>query len=255
MALKIDKPLVSADWLFSNLEDKNLIILDATIPKVTSKIDDIVDEKEQIKNAIFFDIKNTFSDQKSALPNTALLPKEFEEEVQKLGVKKESCIVVYDDLGIYSSPRVWWLFHLMGFTNIAIVDGGFPEWKLKNTPGLLRECPGKNKKKGVNMLTLKFVEDFTDVPGGRYKKESDYSGEAFRKDILIPKIKEAIDTDVKLLIDLDGAYGYQPSFLDESFGKISQYFNTNKILKTLVFKSEDQKHLPDKIIKMIKGDM
>jgi thiosulfate/3-mercaptopyruvate sulfurtransferase len=132
MALIINKPLVSVDWLHSNLENKNLIILDATIPKVTSKKDaNSKKVKSVIKGAIFFDIKNVFSDKNSLFPNTVLSKEQFEVKAQEIGVNKNSCIVVYDDIGIYSSPRVWWMFQLMGFKNIAILDGGFPEWKLK----------------------------------------------------------------------------------------------------------------------------
>ena len=43
-------------------------------------------------------------------------------------------MVCYDDLGIYSSPRVWWMFQLMGFPNVAVLDGGLPEWKTSNFP-------------------------------------------------------------------------------------------------------------------------
>lgn len=135
MSLKIDKPLVSVDWLFVNLENENLIILDATLPKVTANKDEQKEvQKKQIKGARFFDIKNTFSDINAPFPNTILSPKEFEKKTQILGINDNSCIVVYDDLGIYSSPRVWWMFQLMGFQNIAVLNGGFPEWKSKEYP-------------------------------------------------------------------------------------------------------------------------
>ncbi|MFY9243989.1 MAG: sulfurtransferase [Polaribacter sp.] len=154
--------IVSADWLFQNLKDENLIILDATIPKVTAKKELVIDKKMQIKNAVFFDIQNTFSDQNAPFPNTVLSAKEFEINAQKLGINKDSFIVVYDDLGIYSSPRVWWLFQLMGFTNIAVLNGGFPEWRSKNYP---IEKPTKQQLKKGNFLTvyqplkIKFTQD------------------------------------------------------------------------------------------------
>jgi thiosulfate/3-mercaptopyruvate sulfurtransferase len=135
MFLKINKPIVSVDWLFKNLNNKNLIVLDATIPKATAKKDAISsDEKELIKGAIFFDIQKIFSDESAPFPNTILSAKVFEKKAQELGVNNDSCIIVYDDLGIYSSPRVWWMFQLMGFTNIAVLDGGFPAWKSKSHP-------------------------------------------------------------------------------------------------------------------------
>lgn len=135
MKLQIDHPLVTSDWLYANFNHPNLIILNATIPKVTSKEKVVkTTDKEQIKGALFFDITNQFSDKKASLPNTMLSSKDFEKEAQKIGINKDSCIVVYDDYGLYSAPRVWWMFQLMGFTNIAVLDGGLPEWKSKNYP-------------------------------------------------------------------------------------------------------------------------
>lgn len=134
MVSRISKSVVSVDWLFKSLDSQNLIIFDATIPKVTAKKEVSSDEKQQIKGAIFFDIQKTFSDENASFPNTVLSAKAFEEKAQQLGISKDSCIVVYDDLGIYSSPRVWWMFQLMGFTNIAVLDGGLSAWNSKNYP-------------------------------------------------------------------------------------------------------------------------
>ena len=110
------------------LNDPDLIILDATIPKVTSSNGSNSNEKKYLKGARFFDIKKTFSDQESEIPNMLPTPAHFEMECRKLGINKSSNIVVYDDLGIYSSPRVWWMFKTMGHANIKVLDGGLPEW-------------------------------------------------------------------------------------------------------------------------------
>ena len=141
-----NKPLVSVDWLYRNLDTNKLIILDCTIPKVTenAKLEEV---KEQIKGAIFFDIKKIFSDVNSPFPNTVLSPDNFEEKAQQLGINSDSVLVVYDDLGIYSSPRVWWMFQLMGFKNVAVLNGGFPLWKSKNYP---IETPKKHQLKKGN---------------------------------------------------------------------------------------------------------
>lgn len=163
MHLKIDKPLVSVDWLLNHLEDENLIILDCTIPKVTSnKNDVIVDEKQRIKGAIFFDIKNVFSDVTAEFPNTILSEIEFEQKVQQIGINNDTCIVCYDDLGIYSSPRVWWNFKLMGFDNIAVLDGGLPKWKESNYP--IEKAKKHQLKKGdfkanYHQEKVKFTSD------------------------------------------------------------------------------------------------
>ena len=125
--LKVPDVIVETDWLYEHRNHPDLIILDATIKKVTSNESAKIN-KGYIPRSIFFDLKNTFSDQESILPNTILSFSKFEEEAQKLGINKDSCIVVYDDLGIYSSPRVFWLFRTMGLNNIAVLNGGLTAW-------------------------------------------------------------------------------------------------------------------------------
>ena len=163
MSLKIDNPLVSVDWLKDHLNNDNLIVLDCTIPKVIAKSYNKIEEiKVQIKGAIFFDIKNTFSDKTAKFPNTVLTPEEFEKKAQELGIKSDSAIVCYDDLGMYSSPRVWWNFKLMGFDNIAVLNGGLPKWKEYDLP---TEFPQKTQSSKGNFKVnyqpdkLKYTKD------------------------------------------------------------------------------------------------
>jgi len=125
---------VSVPWLKENLSLKNLIIFDASIAKVTHQQLKKKPDKKQIKKARFFDIKKEFSNSNNPFPNTLLSPNKFEEKAQKIGVNQHSIIVVYDDLGIYSSARVWWMFKAMGHKNIAVLDGGFPKWLEANYP-------------------------------------------------------------------------------------------------------------------------
>lgn len=124
--LEISQPLVSVSWLAEHINHPDLILLDATIPKVTSKKDS--DTITTIKNARFFDIKKTFSDTTTDIPNTLPSPEDFSVSCQELGISSNSTIIIYDRLGIYSSPRVWWMFMTMGHKNVAVLDGGLPEW-------------------------------------------------------------------------------------------------------------------------------
>ncbi len=120
-------PLVTADWLKANINDPDVVILDATIKKVTDS-NDTEESNMGIPAARFFDIKKGFSDRQSKLPNMLPNPADFTRAAQQLGIKKTSKIVVYDKLGIYSSPRVWWMFRTMGHEQVAVLDGGLPEW-------------------------------------------------------------------------------------------------------------------------------
>lgn len=127
--MKIKSPLVSVNWLCQNIDATNLIVLNGTLPKVTAKKAIQKLENKCIPNARFFDLKKVFSLQGAQFPNTVLEPIDFESRARALGINKDSCIVVYDEHGIYSAPRVWWLFKTMGFDNVAVLDGGFPTWK------------------------------------------------------------------------------------------------------------------------------
>lgn len=123
--------IVSVKWLKDHLNHPNVVVLNGTIQKVSSNFQS---EEQQIENARFFDIKNAFSDASAEFPNTIPSEIQFQTEAQKLGINKEDFIVVYDEFGIYSSPRVWWLFKTFGHNNVAVLDGGFPEWKGQKFP-------------------------------------------------------------------------------------------------------------------------
>ncbi|MBQ0768330.1 MAG: sulfurtransferase [Bizionia sp.] len=126
-------PIVSAGWLFEHLKAENLIIFDASIPKVTDTTANTSTDI-QLPNAHFFNLKTCFSDASSAFPNTIPSEEQFQVEAKKLGVNRNSAIVVYDDKGIYSSARVWWMFKTFGHRNVAVLDGGLPDWLAQHYP-------------------------------------------------------------------------------------------------------------------------
>ena len=120
--INLKSSVVSVDWLHDNLNAKNLVILDGTINKVFDA------SLKQIPNTRFFDIKNKFSNATDPFPSAFPSEHQFQKEARALGINNDSAIVVYDDKGIYSSARVWWLFKAFGHHNVAVLDGGFPEW-------------------------------------------------------------------------------------------------------------------------------
>jgi len=131
--LIIEEPIVSVDWLQVNINASNLIILDATIPKVTQG-ETSSSEEGQIPKTLFFDLKNKFSAINKQFPNTCPSEEQFTNEAQKLGINNNSAIVIYDAKGIYSSARAWWLLKTFGHNNVAVLNGGLPEWKRNGFP-------------------------------------------------------------------------------------------------------------------------
>jgi thiosulfate/3-mercaptopyruvate sulfurtransferase len=43
-------------------------------------------------------------------------------------------VVIYDGMGLFSAPRVWWTMRVFGMKNVFILDGGFPKWKKEGRP-------------------------------------------------------------------------------------------------------------------------
>ena len=126
--INMKTPLISSEELAALLtEETNVVLLDASPATNVSGLSSDL-EGLQIKGARYFNIKNNFSDRESNYPNTIPSAKQFQEEARKLGINKNSKIVVYDNLGVYTSPRVWWLFNTFGHNNIAVLDGGLPDW-------------------------------------------------------------------------------------------------------------------------------
>ncbi|WP_298542504.1 sulfurtransferase [uncultured Aquimarina sp.] len=132
-ALELPTPIVSVAWLSKNINHPDLIILDASIKKVTSSKES---SKQDLKipGARFFDIKKVFSDQQSELPNMLPSADHFEKSCRNLGINSNSKIVIYDTIDIYSSPRAWWMFTIMRYDDVAVLDGGLPEWIHQGLP-------------------------------------------------------------------------------------------------------------------------
>ncbi len=123
------KTLVSTDWLAAHLSDPDLRVLDASWYLPALNRDARAEyEAGHIPGARFFDIED-ISDHRSELPHMAPPPEKFISRMRAMGVGDGHQIVVYDGTGIFSAARVWWLFRLMGKTDVAVLDGGFPKWQ------------------------------------------------------------------------------------------------------------------------------
>ncbi len=123
------KTLVSTDWLAAHLNDPDLRILDASWYLPSMGRDGAAEYQDaHIPGARYFDI-DEISDQRSDLPHMAPPVEKFVSRMRKMGIGDGHQIVVYDGAGLFSAARVWWLFRLMGKTDVAVLDGGFAKWQ------------------------------------------------------------------------------------------------------------------------------
>jgi len=126
--------LVSTDWLHENLDQPDLVVVDGSwyLPQA-GRNPKAEYAQAHIPGAIYFDI-DAISDRSSDLPHMLASPIAFSSAMRKLGVGDGQRIVVYDGMGVFSSPRVWWNFKAMGVNDVAVLDGGLPKWLAENRP-------------------------------------------------------------------------------------------------------------------------
>ena len=122
------KWLVSTDWLAAHLDAPDVLVVDASWHLPGTNRNGHAEYLEQrIPGAVFFDIDD-ISDESSDLPHMLPSPVKFAARVRQLGIGDGMRIVVYDSLGMFSAPRVWWTFRVMGCDDVAVLDGGLPKW-------------------------------------------------------------------------------------------------------------------------------
>jgi thiosulfate/3-mercaptopyruvate sulfurtransferase len=121
-------PLVTTEWLAEHLHSPDLRIIDGSYYLPGEGLDPREEfELHHIPGAVFFDIDD-IADSETDLPHMLPSPQKFSSRVRKLGLGDGLRFVVYDQKGVWSSPRVWWTFRYFGHEDIAILDGGLPKW-------------------------------------------------------------------------------------------------------------------------------
>jgi len=127
-------PIISTDYLLEHLNDKDLVIIKATISKIIGKEPLIYPSPAFIPNSVKVDIEDDLSDLTSDAVHAFPTEQQFNELCQRLGITHDHTVVIYDDQGIYSSPRIWWIFKSFGVENVFILDGGLPKWLQEHKP-------------------------------------------------------------------------------------------------------------------------
>jgi thiosulfate/3-mercaptopyruvate sulfurtransferase len=127
-------PLVSTDWLASNLHTPGLRVLDASFYMPAEARDPhAVFAEARIPGARFFDLE-LIADQETTLPHMVPTAGRFERMVAALGVNAGDPVVFYDQKGLFSAARGWWMMKLFGHDHVAVLDGGLPKWRAEGHP-------------------------------------------------------------------------------------------------------------------------
>jgi thiosulfate/3-mercaptopyruvate sulfurtransferase len=129
-------PLVTSSWLAGRVRHPGVVILDATLPPVG--VTPAVDTRaryfaQHIPGAVFFDIEE-LSDRSSPLPHMLTAPEVFSRSLSALGIGDEMDIIIYEQEGVFSAPRAWWMLKSFGARNVYLLDRGLRGWIAAGLP-------------------------------------------------------------------------------------------------------------------------
>ncbi|WP_404341210.1 sulfurtransferase [Pseudoalteromonas mariniglutinosa] len=126
------KNIITAEHLNSQLHDKNLVIFDAGM--VRPGLLGEYQPSAMITHAQRFDFKKQLADVSNPLPNMMCTSEQFARQMRLAGVNNDSLVVVYEDQGLFSAARAWWMFKAMGFDNVKVLSGGLEKWLAAGYP-------------------------------------------------------------------------------------------------------------------------
>ncbi len=123
------QPLVNTAWLAAELGKLDLAVFDASFYLPTENADArALFADAHIPGARFFDLEE-FADQDTELPHMVPSAGRFERLASALGISSSTRVIFYDQKGLFSAARGWWLMRLFGHDRAAVLDGGLPKWR------------------------------------------------------------------------------------------------------------------------------
>ena len=135
MALTLDTPLVSTQWLEEHLDDPALRIIDCSMmmqPNDDGTFGFVaateVFSEGHIYNSIYVDLGGELSDQNHEMSLMMPSPEVLAETLRLKGIGEGTAVVCYDRSNHAWASRVWWMLKTCGFDNAAVLNGGYKKW-------------------------------------------------------------------------------------------------------------------------------
>ena len=133
--------LVTTGWLADHLEDPCVRIFDSTVHlrpaqpgpyRVESGRADY--ESGHIPGAAFVDLARDLSDPSAPLGFTRLTGGALAAALGAAGIDPGLRIVCYSTSTPMWATRLWWVLRAAGFTDVAVLDGGYARWTAETRP-------------------------------------------------------------------------------------------------------------------------
>jgi len=231
-------PIISPNEL-KNLQNKNLIILDARVGK------DVYQSylHKHIKGARFIDLDKNLAEigKDAAFGGRHPLPSidKFAETLSNIGISEDSHVVIYDDKnGANAAARAWWMLRSFGIEKVQVLDGGFQAAEKNN----LEFSSGEENFEKIELIkkenwllpvsSLEAVENQLTNNSSTVIDVRDayrYKGESEPIDLVAGHIPGAINIPFSENLDENGSF-LKPEILKEKYSKLLEGKSKNLII-------------------------
>lgn len=147
--------LIDCQTLNHHLDNPDWLIFDCRSSLVDHNAGRNAYQEGHIPKAIFCDLEKDLCSDVTETSGRHPLP-DFDVFITKMGnwgINEQTQVVAYDDVGGAFAARLWWQLRTLGHHNVAILDGGIPQWIKQGKP------LSTSNNKGSNTATTKPQED------------------------------------------------------------------------------------------------
>ena len=162
----------------------------------------------------------------------------FSNILQKLGIEKNSHVIIYDDKnGANASARFWWMLKAVGFEKIQVLDGGIQMAKAKGLPTNSKKSEPKTVEKiefknwNLPQVDLNFIAENcekSDYLVIDVREKDRYDGKTEPIDEIAGHIPGAINIPFKENLNDDGTFK-NPEVLRNLYSKYFENFKKENI--------------------------
>lgn len=209
------KQLVDAEYLLSNRENDNLVVIDARGGMLEEGA--LMYDKATVVDWTDISLLGEFGGEELG----KLLSKEnYQQIFAKLGIKEDSEVLVYGftmpDQGFGDEGRILYTFNYAGFNNVKIIDGGFKQvealgFNKKYNPSEDRiDVSDVVRVEGENNSNAIFTDELLTLVGNENvqiidtRLEVEYNGRVIYGENKAGHIPTAISIPFNSLVDKDG---------------------------------------------------
>lgn len=157
-------PMISIEAAAELFGQKNIKFLESKMKPIGAA--DIWETGQKITGAVQMDINTDFSELNTSLPHMLPNAAYFENAAKNIGLNNEDIIIVYDQVGVYGSPRAYWMLKVMGHQAVYVLNGGMPAWLAAHLPSEKAEWPdisNGNFQATFNKTLVKSAEEVREL--------------------------------------------------------------------------------------------